>query len=158
MASRPTCSIRVETPALGALQLDSAVLDLVETRGGVEAGLDLHRKVDLLRRREQRDLADLLEVHAHGVAGQRRDRARLRALLGLLLRALGRRLRQRDLDLGLHVCRYVVDQIDDLRVRANADLRVDLDVDRVHVDNPRAALCRGHPVVHDVDAGVRKNV
>ena len=39
----------------------------LEPLGGVHAGLDALGQRDLLRPGEQRDLADLLEVHAHGV-------------------------------------------------------------------------------------------
>ena len=57
-----------EAALLAALELDALVLGAVQLLGGRHAGLYLHGQVDLLRGGEQRNLADLLQVHAHGVA------------------------------------------------------------------------------------------
>ena len=57
-----------EAALLAALELDALVLGLLKLLHGGHAGLDLHGEVDLFGGREQRDLADLLEVHADGVA------------------------------------------------------------------------------------------
>src|SRR5262249_50630530 len=55
---------------LQRLRIGLALLrDLVLERGREFAGLDPPGQVDLLRRVEQRDLADLLEVHPHHVVG-----------------------------------------------------------------------------------------
>jgi len=51
-------------------ELDALVLRALELLAGGHAGLDLHGEVDLLRRGEQRDLADLLQVHADRIAGE----------------------------------------------------------------------------------------
>ncbi len=45
-----------------------------ELLGGEQAGLDPLGEVDLLLRGQQRDLPDLLEVHAHRVGGRRLER------------------------------------------------------------------------------------
>ena len=63
--------------------------------GSEEAGLDALREVDLLLRGQQRDLADLLEVHPYRVGGRGLERELLlllatrRGALGLVLVALG---------------------------------------------------------------------
>ena len=67
----------VEAAQLGAGELDLAVLGLVKLARGVQTGLDLHGQVDLLGGRQQVDLADLLEVHAHGIAREHDGSGRL---------------------------------------------------------------------------------
>ena len=78
LASRPTC----EFAAVGGLEL----------LGRVEAGLDLHGQVDLVRGGQQVDLADLLEVHAHRVAGEHDSRGIDAAHAGTRARRAGARL------------------------------------------------------------------
>ena len=85
-----------------AIELDAVGLCLLKLRGGGQAGLDLHGEVDFLCCGEQVDLADLLQVHAHGIPREHGDAgglgagaARLSALLargclaGLLEQVLG---------------------------------------------------------------------
>ena len=70
----------------------------LELLGGLETGLDLHGEIDLVGGGEEVDLADLLQVHAHRVAGEHDgggvDAAWARAVArgahaGLLLGLLG---------------------------------------------------------------------
>ena len=84
-----------EAALLGTRELDLAVLGGLELLGGLGAGLDLHGEVDLLVGGEQVDLANLLEVHAHGVAGEH-DGGGVLATRAGAARALG----LRDLGLG----------------------------------------------------------
>ena len=58
--------MRAEATALAAIELDLAgIVGSLELFGRLDTGLDLHGQVDLLGGGQQRDLADLLEVHAH---------------------------------------------------------------------------------------------
>jgi hypothetical protein len=85
---------------------------LVLQRGRQLARLDAPREIDLLRRIEQRHLADLLEVHAHRVVGRRAQQidldADLRGGIGVVagdldhLDALGG-------EVFLHLCQELLD-------------------------------------------------
>src|ERR671923_2595191 len=65
--------LRHELDHLGQLLAvhTAVVLDVAEEVGGHLARLDPHGEVDLLRRGQGGDLADLLEVHADGIVGGR---------------------------------------------------------------------------------------
>jgi hypothetical protein len=65
--------------ALRSGQLLALLGDLAHQLGGIEARFDPLRQLDLFLRVEQRDLADLLEVGAHGVG----RRGELGVLAGL---------------------------------------------------------------------------
>ncbi len=77
-----------EAAHLGARELDLAHLGSLELLGRLGARLDLHGEVDLLLGGQQVDLADLLQVHAHGVAREHDGRGILAARAGAA-RALG---------------------------------------------------------------------
>ncbi len=91
----------VQAPLLGPVQLGTELCGLFEPVCGLETGLDLHGEVDLLGRGQQRHLADLLQVHANRVTGQRGKVRRVGStLLGLLLARLGGHFGQLDVDNG----------------------------------------------------------
>ncbi len=59
-----------KTTYLGTREFELTSIGSLELLGSLETGLDLHGQIDLFRCGQQVDLADLLEVHADGVAGQ----------------------------------------------------------------------------------------
>ena len=54
-----------KTPLVAPGKLDAFLVGVVEFLGCLYAGLDLHGQVDLFGRGQQRNLAYLLEIHAH---------------------------------------------------------------------------------------------
>ena len=87
-----------EAALFATLELDALVFGLLKFFGGGDAGFDLHGEVDFLRCGEQRNLADFLEVHAHGVARQHGHACVGVALAHRAHLALANHLRQRNVD------------------------------------------------------------
>ena len=91
---------------LATVELAALLLGGIKLGRSGHAGLYLHGQVDFLGGRQQRDLADLLQVHAHRIAGEHGDVCGFVALTGRRARRtrfLGGDLRQRHVGSGLQL-------------------------------------------------------
>ena len=91
-----------EAALLATLELDALLLGTLKLLGSGHARLDLHGEIDLLRGGEQRNFADLLQVHADGVSGEHGD-VRIGVAFARTRLRTRANLRQRDVDGGLEL-------------------------------------------------------